>query len=1206
MTRVAERVGVRTEEVPPTVVPAPGLAGAVAAWRRELAGLGGPEPLMSARDLQDGSLDVATAHPSGIAMLMAGRPTRLSHLFREPGALADARSRARAIRQTAAALADEHGLRACVLAVGLASWRQEGGRVVSTPVLLRPVELRPRGSGAVDYEVDLGGPVRTNPALVRELSRRGVPLDPQALAALAGHAHGFDPTPSLERLRALVRSHAPDVEVRSALVVTALVDVAPALVGELERLGPELARSDVALALSGDAAARARLHDPAHRAAPPTGRAVSTEDVRVLALDHHQRQVVDAVLAGRSLRVEAGPGTGATQVVAASVAALAASGRRVLLVAGQQAEAEDVARRLAGLGLADLVVDPAGPLEASATGQLARVHVEPERVSGPAGDPVAELHGQHRALHAVRAPWGVSALDALHALSRLEGAATEVRLSESALRHLDARTRERTAEQLHEAVELGGLTVREGDTAWTGAALTSGEDATAALVAVRRLRGELLPALRKQAAALARDAGLRGPVSVEECAEQLELLITVRDSLDGFLPAVFERPLTDLVNATATSAERAETGARMGFFHRRRLERDARALVRPGVVPVDLHASLVSAESARVAWADWQARDAVGALPRVPQGLPSAEVLVADVLAEVELLDRVLERTEAGGGLATAPWPQLGRRLSALAEDAGALEDLPRRTSLMTALRERGLSPLLDDLRARQVSAEDAVAALEVVWWRSVLDAVMGADPALARLDPARRAQLVAALGVEERRRAGVAVHRVRDATALAGTPPCRVTSPLALPHEVPPAERQDVVVLVAAHRIGVPEAVLAMAAGRQVLVVGDPGGLPVAPVAPRPGAPLPTARPSVFSVLDGVLPSTRLECQHRMPAQLARLAALVPGVTTGAHAVPAAPDARPARLELVAESAGRPDEDGVVESPDGEVARVVDLVSEHARTRPGESLAVVALTRPHARRIADAVRDALPDRPELAAFLTARRGEPFVVTDVERCADTVRDAVIFTLGYGVTPLGRFVHRLGPLDGEGGHRRLAAALTRARQQLVLVSCLGADALEEDRLRSEGGRSLRRVLAALADEDQASAPVPEAVGEPSASEGAAGEATETGATDPLLAVLAERLGERGLRVVSGADVPELIVLPADSDAPAVAVLTDLPDDPAGAGQGGASAGDLLQHELLLPEELERFGWRTVRVGALDLFTDPAATARRVARELDGAR
>ena len=52
-----------------------------------------------------------TAHPGGVAMLMAGRPTKLSDLVREPAALEEARRRARTIRAKAiVAYCQERGI----------------------------------------------------------------------------------------------------------------------------------------------------------------------------------------------------------------------------------------------------------------------------------------------------------------------------------------------------------------------------------------------------------------------------------------------------------------------------------------------------------------------------------------------------------------------------------------------------------------------------------------------------------------------------------------------------------------------------------------------------------------------------------------------------------------------------------------------------------------------------------------------------------------------------------------------------------------------------------------------------------------------------------------------------------------------------------------------------------------------------------------
>ena len=96
---------------------------------------------------------------------------------------------------------------------------------------MSPLDLRPRGSGAVDYELGLELPVRTNPALIRELRGRGIALDGGELAQLAVRHHGFDPTPSLEHLRALTRTAAPGSSMAIVLAATASPSISMAPIG---------------------------------------------------------------------------------------------------------------------------------------------------------------------------------------------------------------------------------------------------------------------------------------------------------------------------------------------------------------------------------------------------------------------------------------------------------------------------------------------------------------------------------------------------------------------------------------------------------------------------------------------------------------------------------------------------------------------------------------------------------------------------------------------------------------------------------------------------------------------------------------------------------------------------------------------------------------------------------------------------------------
>ncbi|HEU5386407.1 MAG TPA: hypothetical protein VFV73_10935, partial [Streptosporangiaceae bacterium] len=87
------------------------------------------------------------------------------------------------------------------------------------------------------------------------------------------------------------------------------------------------------------------------------------------------------------------------------------------------------------------------------------------------------------------------------------------------------------------------------------------------------------------------------------------------------------------------------------------------------------------------------------------------------------------------------------------------------------------------------------------------------------------------------------------------------------------------------------------------------------------------------------------------------------------------------------------------------EADRVVELVLEHARTRPRESLGVTALGARHAERIDLALRAALAGvEPEVEAFFAEDAAEPFFVKNLERVQGDERDAVILSVGCGKPP----------------------------------------------------------------------------------------------------------------------------------------------------------------------------------------------------------
>jgi len=159
----------------------------------------------------------------------------------------------------------------------------------------------------------------------------------------------------------------------------------------------------------------------------------------------------------------------------------------------------------------------------------------------------------------------------------------------------------------------------------------------------------------------------------------------------------------------------------------------------------------------------------------------------------------------------------------------------------------------------------------------------------------------------------------------------------------------------------------------------------------------------------------------------------------------------------------------GGANSPAAEVGRVVDLVREHARTRPAETLGVIAFGIPHTRRIEAALEDAFAAEPGLAQVLDGDEREPFFVKNIERVQGDERDAIILSVGYGTTADGRLKLFWGPLLRPGGERRLNVAISRARSRMTLVTSFEADDVAEDAHPSAGFALMYRFLRFMASD-----------------------------------------------------------------------------------------------------------------------------------------
>nr|WP_254431439.1 AAA family ATPase [Agromyces sp. Marseille-P2726] len=1179
-------------------------------WHAELSAVGGRSPLVRFVDTPRTRIELSTTHPGGLPQFITGKSTLLSSLIRDELALRNARLAAAEITQKGIELRSVRGIEAVHLAIGLASWRNAGEEFLA-PVLLRPLAIRRYGR---DFELKLKGQPFLNPALARELREQfQIALDAETFVALAITNGVFKPQPVIDRLRGLT-SHLPVFHVAPRLVVSSFAEVGPAMAADAQRLDHPLID-----AVAGNPAARAALASDRERArmVPQDERPPSTDSL-LLDADPEQEQVIAEIESGSSIVVKTLPGTGGTQTIVNAIGALVAKDKRVLVVGARRASLDGIAHRLGQVGLGGAAVTTAG-LRRDLIQSISRNEkVERPRVAD-VDDALVRLRKvllDYRAALTRRDPeLGVSVLDALGELARLalldDAPSTTARLDHGSLVAL-AKGRGTVAHDLARAAELGEFRYGPGDSPWYGASFTSSDEATRAHEPAKRLSATDLPRLPERGRALIAQTRLRPFESVAELGVFLRLLLDVRETLDRFQPTVFDRPLGELI--AATSARRESTG--MSVTNRRRLRRLALEYVRPGVHVSDLNAALRGIQQQRTLW---QRYSEAGAVPSVPVGIDDVHVLYRTVGADLAALDAPLGVAGTPRQLAARPVRELGANLAGLAAESEVLTNLQERTAVLARLRELGLDPLLLDLAKRHVPERGVANELELAWWQSVFEMMLAGEPALLGANTAVLDRLEADFRLVDEAHASAAGallswhlaenwkvalvdhpdeaqklrrmlrgDRVRPDLLHRDTPHLfRVLAPIWLtsPYEVAEIDDAiafDAVILVDAGSTTIAENLGAIRRARQVVAFGDPV----------------TQTPTLFeTAIDDVEhdggPSTEqgVDALHADSA-LARLGELLPTLTltrsyrAGGEDLAELVNRRfyAGRIDSLpwagsflghgslglhyVRGNGLPDSlTGTVESIDSEVAKVVELVMEHAVKRPRESLMVITASAKHAARVHQAVLAAFAKRTDLSDFILKDRAEPFTVLTLEQAVAQSRDRVIFSVGYARTPHGRLLSNFGSLGAPGGDRLLAVGMTRARRSMDLVSAFRPEHIDADR-QSHGVLALANILSQTeqraAAADDAGVPI-----------------------DSMLGDLAARLARRGIRV--SVDHRGKLPLAAAHAGKAVVVETD-----------EAFEGLSLRESLRLrPDVLRRLGWHYLRVHSFELFSDPEAVANRVA-------
>ncbi|HVR73149.1 MAG TPA: DUF3320 domain-containing protein [Planctomycetota bacterium] len=426
---------------------------------------------------------------------------------------------------------------------------------------------------------------------------------------------------------------------------------------------------------------------------------------------------------------------------------------------------------------------------------------------------------------------------------------------------------------------------------------------------------------------------------------------------------------------------------------------------------------------------------------------------------------------------------------------------------------------------------------------------------------------------------------------------PCLLMSPLSITQYLPPSrEPFDLVIFDEASQIPTHDAIGAIARGHTVVVVGDSKQLPPTAffaTSHDPGEEEEDLEDSALgrieeleSILDECVashvPSLMLRWHYRSRDE--RLIAFSNRryYADGLLTFPAAA----ARAEGLGVSLVRVEgvfDRGKTRTNRIEAERVVERIVEALRdpARRGRSLGVVTFNQPQQSLIEDLLDEARRRHPEIEPYFGDRVQEPVFVKNLENVQGDERDDMLFSVTYGPDPGGRVSMNFGPLNLEGGERRLNVAVTRARLALVVFASMGAESIDLSRTRSVGAAHLKSFLsyAELG---------PEVLGE------AAG-VTSIAARGPLEEDVFRRLAERGHLVERqvGCSGYRVDLAVRDREGAGRFVLGIECDG--ATYRSGATARD---RDRLRRAVLEGLGWRMHRTWSVDWWHDPDGEVRRI--------
>lgn len=429
---------------------------------------------------------------------------------------------------------------------------------------------------------------------------------------------------------------------------------------------------------------------------------------------------------------------------------------------------------------------------------------------------------------------------------------------------------------------------------------------------------------------------------------------------------------------------------------------------------------------------------------------------------------------------------------------------------------------------------------------------------------------------------------------ALTKLTPCLLMSPLSIAQYLSAdAKAFDVVVFDEASQIPVWDAIGAIARGKQVVMVGDPKQLPPTAFFDRAesGTDDEDVEADLESILDECmganLPAMNLAWHYRSRNE--SLIAFSNHRYYGGGLVTFPSPVTEDRAVSFHHIKGVYEKGGARINKEEAKALVADVVARLRLPSFRESkltIGVVTFNTEQMNLIEDLLDEERRKDPSLEPYFSEMELEPLFVKNLESVQGDERDIMYFSMTFGPDLTGVVSMNFGPMNRDGGERRLNVAITRARHELRVFSSLKAEQFDLSRTQAAGVRDLKHFLE-FAERG------PSALAE--ATKGSLG-----GFESPFEEAVASALASKGWQVHTqiGASSFRVDLGIVHPDAPGT-YLCGVECDGA-TYHRSATARD---RDMLREQVLRGLGWEILRIWSTDWWIDRKGTFEKVHQALE---